>query len=86
MGGCWLPLLACIAEFERELIRIRSSEGRVRARERGVVFGRPPKLGWKERKIILECCRAGESRMEVARRFRDSRSTISRLIGRMEIY
>ena len=33
-----------LAEFERELIRARTSDGRKRAKERGVRFGRPRKL------------------------------------------
>jgi DNA invertase Pin-like site-specific DNA recombinase len=37
-------MLAGIAEFERELIRARTGEGRKRAQARGVKFGRLPKL------------------------------------------
>jgi hypothetical protein len=37
-------LLAAIAEFERELIRERTGEGRKRAMANGVKFGRKPKL------------------------------------------
>jgi hypothetical protein len=32
------------AEFERDLIRARTSKGRERARARGAKMGRPPKL------------------------------------------
>jgi DNA invertase Pin-like site-specific DNA recombinase len=31
-------------EFERELVRVRTSEGRARAKARGVKLGRAPKL------------------------------------------
>ena len=37
-------LLAAIADFERELIRVRTGEGRKRAMANGVKFGRKPKL------------------------------------------
>ena len=35
-----LTILGGLAEFERELIKIRTSEGRVRAKARGVHMGR----------------------------------------------
>jgi DNA invertase Pin-like site-specific DNA recombinase len=38
-----------VAEFERSLILARTGEGRVRAIERGIKFGRPSKL--RARKI-----------------------------------
>jgi len=38
-----LTVLGGLAEFERELIRARTGEGRKRAKERGVRFGRPRK-------------------------------------------
>jgi len=39
-----LTVLGGLAEFERELIRARTDEGRKRAQARGVKFGRPPRL------------------------------------------
>ena len=36
-----LTVLGGLAEFERELIRERTEEGRQRAMDRGVKFGRP---------------------------------------------
>jgi len=43
-GRLMLTVLGGLAEFERELIRARTGEGRKRAKERGVRFGRPRKL------------------------------------------
>src|SRR3954453_13737544 len=40
-GRLMLTVLGGLAEFERELIRIRTGEGRVRAKARGVHMGRP---------------------------------------------
>jgi DNA invertase Pin-like site-specific DNA recombinase len=43
-GRLILTVLGGLAEFERELIRARTGEGRDRARARGVKMGRKPKL------------------------------------------
>src|SRR5689334_20563931 len=43
-GRLMLAVLGGLAEFERELIRARTSEGRERAKARGVKLGRKPKL------------------------------------------
>src|ERR1700758_5049611 len=43
--GClMLTVLGGLAEFERDLIHARTSEGRARAKARGVKLGRKPKL------------------------------------------
>jgi DNA invertase Pin-like site-specific DNA recombinase len=39
-----LTVLGGLAEFERDLIRARMSEGRERAKAKGVKLGRKPKL------------------------------------------
>jgi len=43
-GKMIVTVLAGVAEFERSLIRQRTSEGRKRAMSQGVRFGRPPAL------------------------------------------
>src|ERR671936_2859413 len=43
-GRLMLTVLGGLAEFERELIRARTGDGRKRARDRGVKFGRPTAL------------------------------------------
>src|SRR5437879_6047772 len=43
-GRLMLTVLGGLAEFERALIRARTGEGRERAKARGVVLGRKPKL------------------------------------------
>jgi DNA invertase Pin-like site-specific DNA recombinase len=40
-GRLMLTVLGGLAEFERELIRARTDDGRKRAKARGVKFGRP---------------------------------------------
>ena len=43
-GRLMLTVLGGLSEFERHLILTRTSEGRTRAQQRGVRFGRKPKL------------------------------------------
>ena len=47
-GRLQFNILAAIGEFERELIRERSLEGRTKAISRGVKFGAKPKLTKQE--------------------------------------
>jgi DNA invertase Pin-like site-specific DNA recombinase len=53
-GRLMLTVLGGLAEFERELIRARTGEGRRRAMERGVKFGRPPVLNHHQRREAIE--------------------------------
>ena len=78
-GRLMLTILAGLAEFERELIRSRTSEGRERAKARGVRLGRKPKLTGHQRREALERREAGEPVVEIARSYAVSHSTISRL-------
>ncbi len=74
-----LTILGGLAEFERELIRARTSEGRARAKARGQSLGRPHKLTLYQRREVLQRREAGESVREIARSYAVSPSTISRL-------
>jgi DNA invertase Pin-like site-specific DNA recombinase len=56
-----LTVLGGLAEFERELIRARTGDGRKRAKDRGVRFGRPPKLTPHQRREALARLAAGET-------------------------
>jgi DNA invertase Pin-like site-specific DNA recombinase len=59
--GCLtISILASIAQFERELILSRISEGRKRARKTGIKFGRKPKLTAYQRQEALERLAEGE--------------------------
>ena len=78
-GRLMLTVLGGLAEFERELIRARTSEGRERAKARGVHTGRPPKLTLHQKKEALRRRDAGETTRELARLFNVSPNTISRL-------
>jgi DNA invertase Pin-like site-specific DNA recombinase len=78
-GRLLSTLLAAIAEFERDLIRERTGDGRKRAMANGVKFGRKPKLSDYQRKEALRRRAAGETLAEIARSYAVDISMISRL-------
>jgi DNA invertase Pin-like site-specific DNA recombinase len=78
-GRLMLTILGGLAEFERELIKDRTDAGRVRAKARGVKFGRKPKLNPFQREQALARLSTGETQAEVARTYGVDRATISRL-------
>ena len=78
-GRLMLTVLGGLAEFERELILARTSDGRTRAKAKGVKFGRPPVLTAHQRAEALERLAQGEAQADVARSFAVSQATISRL-------
>lgn len=67
-----LTVLGGLAEFERELIKSRTSEGCKRARERSQAFGPKPKLTPFQRQQALQPQAAGESVREIARSYNAS--------------
>jgi DNA invertase Pin-like site-specific DNA recombinase len=78
-GRLMLTVLGGLAEFERELIKARTDEGRKRAQARGVRFGRKLKLTSHQRQEALARREAGEALADIGRTFGVSHSTISRL-------
>ena len=78
-GRLILTVLGGLAEFERELIRARTDEGRKRAKARGVRFGRKPKLTAHQRQEAIARRAAGEALVDIGRSYNVSHSTISRL-------
>ena len=78
-GRLMVTVLAGLAEFERSLIRSRTSEGRARALKDGVRFGRKPKMTAHQRREALRRRDDGEPLVAIARTYNVSHSTISRL-------
>ena len=78
-GRLMLTILGGLAEFERELIRARTGDGRKRAKDRGVRFGRPAALTPHQRHEALQRLANGEVQADVARSYDVSQATISRL-------
>jgi len=78
-GRLMLTVLGGLAEFERELIRARTGEGRERAKARGVKLGRKFKLTLHQQREARARRDSGETLMDIARSYNVSHSTISRL-------
>ncbi len=78
-GKLLRTLLAAMAEFERDLIRERTGEGRKRAMANGVKFGRKPKLSPFQRAEALKRRAAGETLASIAKSYAVDISMISRL-------
>jgi DNA invertase Pin-like site-specific DNA recombinase len=79
LGEVLAALVGYIARKTREDIIHCTSEGRKRAREKGIRFGRKPKLSIAQRKAAQELCSAGQTQKAVALAFDVSSSTISRI-------
>lgn len=79
-GKLILTVLGGLAEFERELIRSRTAEGRKQAKERGVKMGRKPTLTPDQRREALDDLRNGRStQADLARRYNVSPSLMNRV-------
>jgi DNA invertase Pin-like site-specific DNA recombinase len=78
-GRLVLTILGGLTEFERELIRFRTGEGRARAKVRGVKLGRKPKLTPHQQREALNRRDSGEPMREIARSYNVCHTTILRL-------
>jgi DNA invertase Pin-like site-specific DNA recombinase len=79
-GRLLLTVLGGLAEFERELIRARTSEGRARAKGRGVRMGRKPKLTDHQRvEAIRRRDEGSETLADIGRSYNVIGWTIARL-------
>ena len=78
-GKLLRTLLAAIAEFERDLIRERTGDGRKRAMAAGVKFGRKRKLSDYQRAEAIKRRKAGERLADIAKSYAVDISMISRL-------
>ena len=80
-GRLMLTILGGLAEFERDLIRSRTGEGRVRAKARGIKFGRKPILSPDQQAYVARLRGDGESVRHIARIMGVSKATIGRIPG-----
>jgi DNA invertase Pin-like site-specific DNA recombinase len=79
-GRLMVTFLGGIAEFERDLIRARTGEGRARAKANGKHLGRPFKLTThQQQEAIKRRDRGDETLAEIGRSYNFSPATISRL-------
>ena len=78
-GKLIVAVLGALAEFERSMILARTADGRRRAMDRGVQFGRKPKLSPYQMQEAMARRANGESLSDIGRSYGVSHSTISRL-------
>jgi DNA invertase Pin-like site-specific DNA recombinase len=78
-GRLMLTILGGLAEFERELIKARTAEGRERAKGRGVRMGRKHKLTPHQQAEVRKRKAEGQSVRELGRSYNVSPNTISRV-------
>jgi DNA invertase Pin-like site-specific DNA recombinase len=81
-GRMMMQMVGSFAEFERAMIRERTSAGLAQARAEGRIGGRRRKLGGKQRAEIAESVLSGRrSAAEMARIFAVSQPTVSRIVS-----
>ena len=79
-----MTVLGGIAEFERELIKIPTTDGRIRAKAAGKKFGREPKLTVFQEIEIVRRRADGETVKDLARSYGVSHPSILRALERRE--
>lgn len=83
MGKMFFNILATFAEFELDLIRLRTREGMAIARAKGNLRGKQPKLSATQQTHLMKLYRAGEHTVpELAEIFKVARATVYRTIER----
>ena len=83
MGKMFFNILATFAEFEADLIRMRTREGMAIARARGKLHGKQPKLSDRQQRELCRLQATGEySISDLAELFSVSRPTVYRTLNR----
>jgi len=80
MAEVIIAVLGIAAKWERGRIAERTAEGRRQAQERGVKFGRRPKLTPHQKKQVLKRIYSGDTQRTIALDLNVSQATISRLV------
>ncbi len=84
MGKLFFNILATFAEFEADLIRMRTREGMAVARAKGKLKGRKPKLSTRQQQELRRMYDTGEySVSDLAELFSISRPTVYRTLDRL---
>ena len=85
MGKMFFNILATFAEFEADLIRMRTREGMAVARAKGKLRGKQPKLSDKQQKELRRMYDTGDySISDLAEVFSVSRPTVYRTLNRQK--
>jgi DNA invertase Pin-like site-specific DNA recombinase len=81
-GRALMQMIGVFAEFERAMIRERTTAGLAAAREQGRIGGRPRKLNAIQRRAIAEDVISGrKTGAEMAGMFKIDQSTVSRIVA-----
>ncbi len=83
MGKMFFNILATFAEFEVDLLRMRTREGMAVARAKGKLRGKQPKLSAKQQRELVRMYHTGEYTIaDLAEVFTVSRATVYRTLQR----
>jgi DNA invertase Pin-like site-specific DNA recombinase len=83
MGKLFFNILATFAEFEADLIRMRTREGMAIARAKGRLRGKQPKLSERQQRELRRMHESGDySISDLAELFSISRPTVYRTLAR----
>lgn len=83
IGRLLFNVLGMVAEFEADLIRMRTREGMAVAKAKGRLRGKKPKLSVSQERHLVSLYRGGEhTTAEIAELFGVARSTVYRAIQR----
>lgn len=86
MGKLFFNILATFAEFEADLIKLRTREGMAVARAKGKLRGKKPKLSDRQQKELRRMYETGDySISDLADLFSISRPTVYRTLGRQPV-
>lgn len=86
MGKLVFNMMSVFAEFEADLIRMRTREGMRIAKESGKLRGKQPKLSAKQEARLVKLYDSGEySKSELAEMFSIARSTVGRAVDRARV-
>ena len=84
-GRMMMQIVATFAEFERAMLRERTSKGLEQARSQGRIGGRRPKLKPHQQDEIIRSVQSGQrTAADAARLFNIHPSTVSRLLRKAE--
>jgi DNA invertase Pin-like site-specific DNA recombinase len=83
MGKMFFNILATFAEFEIDLLRLRTREGMAIARAKGRLRGKQPKLSARQQAHLVQLHQSGQHTVaELAELFSVSRPTVYRVLER----
>jgi DNA invertase Pin-like site-specific DNA recombinase len=80
-GKLLFNMLASIAEFETEIRKERQMEGIAKAKEKGVLFGRKPKLHDQDIEEMRQDREKGAKISELMTKYSISKASVYRLLG-----